>query len=133
MVTGNRPEDGMASYRMLIKDARTPSAAREMDVYLNDPIWGNNTFKVYENNWTGAMFGTYEYYTKTKSIVFTATDHPGLVYPGEEINEEPYIWMVWDFLNYPNDCKAGARKSGMGEVYTNFRPDVANPIRWVST
>ena len=123
----------MSDYTMKIIDARSGRAPQDLHVFLSDPLWGDNTFKVYENYWTGAMFGTYKWYTNTKSIQFTSTFRPGLVYPGEKISDEPYVWMIWDFVNYPNDCKEGAGRSGEGTVWTNFFPDIDNPIRWTST
>jgi hypothetical protein len=59
MVAGQEGE--MSDFTMKIIDGRgTSGLIDSVQVYLSDPLWGDNTFKVYENGWTGAMFGTYK-------------------------------------------------------------------------
>jgi hypothetical protein len=107
---------------MTISQARDEGLGRSLTVFMNDPFGSDNTFKIFPNEWTGAMDGTYTYYPSTGSIVFYKYARPG--------EPEDEIRMRWDFINYPDDCRAGAAKSGDGEIYTNFSPGVAVSIQW---
>jgi hypothetical protein len=115
----------MAYYSMVIQDASEGGRpSNTVHVFLYDPFWGPNTFKIGPNYWTGAMNGTYQYYPTTKSIVFFKYAAPG--------EPEDEIRMRWDFINYPDDCQAAAGKSGEGDLFTNFNPGLPVTIQWAS-